>query len=196
MWFTVKEEVMREETINIYKFSELPEMVQMKVLDKWYEYEDFPFLCDNLSDSLYYTEDNIFDDFDLTYSLSYSQGDGLRIEGTIDLDKAIRILFPKITKKRRERFADNIHIYSKSNNWYTYASINDIKYDGGYDLKDKDEEYFEQLILPSIQEHYRKLCYDLERKGYEILEYRMTKEEFSEFSDSNEYEYTGDGARW
>lgn len=187
---------MREETINIYKFSELPEMVQRKVIDKWYEHEDYPFLCDDLSESLRNTEDNIFDDFELCYSLSWSQGDGLRIEGTIDLDKAIRILLPKITKKRRERFADNIHIYSKSNNQYCYASTYDIKYDGVYDLRAKDEEYFEQLILPAIQEHYIKLCHDLEIEGYSILEYRMTTEEFAELADINEYEYTGDGARW
>lgn len=37
------------------------------------------------------------------------------------------------------------------------------------------------------------ICKKLEKKGYEILKYRMTHEEFEEYAESNSYEYDEQG---
>lgn len=189
---------MRIEEVKIYKFEELVKDVQEKVIEKWYEKEDYPFLYGELKEQLKCNEENIFEnDFDLIYSLSYCQGDGLSIEGVINFEKALKLLFPKMKKKEKQFYLDNINVYSSGNNGpYCYCSKYDIKTGDFYyrgelseKLFDKKIAYFEDEILPAIQKHYLKLCKNLEKTGYSIIEYRMDVEEFTDFCEFNKYEF-------
>lgn len=188
---------MREAKVRLYRFDELLDSVKETVMAKFYEEEDYFFLSEDLSEWLYSDPYNIFSGgADLIYSLRYCQGDGLRIHGNIDLNRALILLFPDMKKKKREKYVGNIAVWTDSNNRYCYASKGDIRIDGGRDLTDKEHDYFFNHVVPFIQEHYMELCKSLERKGYEILEYRMTHNEFSDMSDNNEWEYLITGELW
>jgi hypothetical protein len=176
---------------KIYKFSELSKEVKEKVIEEWYKKEEYSFLEMDLEESLKCNEKNIFeDDFKLLYSLSYCQGDGLSIKGDINIEKCLSLLFPKMKKKDREFYIENIHLFSTGNNGrYSFASRNDIE-SCCDDEKEEKLLFFESEYFPVIQDHYIDLCKKLELEGYSILEYRMDTEEFS---DSNEYEYFENG---
>jgi hypothetical protein len=186
---------------KIYKFEELEKTVQEKVIDKWYEEKDYPLLYSDLKYDLKYDEKNIFDDdFRLYYSLSYCQGDGLRIEGDINLEKALTILFPKMKKKEKMFYIGAISIYSNGNSRYSYAAKSDIKMNDCFyndemesEEFDKKIEYFEENILPVIQDHYMDLCKSLENQGYSIIDYRMDIEEFTELCEAKNYEFYENG---
>jgi len=180
---------------KVFKFSELDKKVQEKVIEKWYEKEDYPFLESDLEENLKCSEKNIFDnDFKLQYSLSYCQGDGLSIQGDIDKEKILNLL----SEELKEKFKGKIYTLSSTGNkgHYCYHSNQDIVYDLDLcDEDDYDEFYtlFEEEVLPIVQNIYNELCSTLEKDGYSILEYRMDIEEFSEFSGSNDYEYFENG---
>ena len=186
---------MRIEEVEIFRFEELTKEVQEEVIKKWYEEEDYPFLNDDLRESLRNNEKNIFDDgFNLYYSLSYSQGDGLSIEGDINIDKIMLKLSPEL----REKFQGKIYkLYSSGNTGrYSFHSINDIKWE--LDLSDDDdheelEKLFEEEVTPEIYTIYNSLCVDLIKEGYSILEHRMSIKEFTENCETNNYEFYANG---
>lgn len=182
---------MRVAEINVYKFSELEKSVQEYVIEKYYENEDYPFLSSDLEESLKLNENNIFEDgFEINYSLGYSQGDGLCVIGDIDIKKIFNLLTPEL----QETLKDKVYrLYSTGNTGrYAYCSADQIGYE--LDLTDEDDydkmhELLAKEVLPIVQNIYVVLCKELEKHGYSILEYRMSTEEFSEYSDMNDYEY-------
>lgn len=186
---------MRTIEVKINKFEELEKSVQEYVIEKWYENEDYPFLNENLIEDLLSNDDNIFKEgFTLNYSLSCCQGDGLCIKGDIDIDKVMS----KVNKDLQEKFKDKIYrIYSTGNDGhYSYAHKNqiefelDVPFDSITEIDDSDYyKLFESEILPTIQDIYMDLCRQLEKIGYDIIEYRMDIDEFTEHANANDYEY-------
>ena len=180
---------------KVCEFSELSKEVQEKVIEKWYENEEYYFLSDDLYESLCSNVQNIFDrGFKVYYSLSCCQGDGLNIKGDIDLEKTLTLLFPDMKLRLKNRFLNEIKIYSNSrNNHYSFSSESDIDFECYNDFISTD---FENNYLPVIQDHYMDLCRDLEREGYSVIEYRMDIEEFTDMSECNEYEYFENGKQF
>lgn len=159
---------MRTETINIYKFSELSEKAKKRAIGKYYEIEEYPFLCEDLTEDVkdFLRSKNCnFENISLLYSLSYSQGDGLCFTGVIEKDgRELRL-----THSYRYYFAESVSMQFVDENGEEVDEIEELK-----------NIYFEA-------------CKRAEKQGYSILEYRMDENEFSEFSDANEYEYNEDG---
>lgn len=162
---------------TVYKFAELGKEVQGKVIENFYVLEDYPFLEDYLNERLVeiLKENNItIDNVSINYSLSYSQGDGFCFMGEFEKDnKTIKI--------------------TKSNyNYSHYKTVNIDIYkddeDGYRELEDEDEDYFD-----NFKALYKDICYALEKIGYAEIEFKMSSEDFADFSDSNEYEYFQDG---
>jgi hypothetical protein len=187
---------MRTIEVKVYKFEELQKDVQEKVIESWYEHEDYPLLYDDLVESLLSDDDNIFNEgFTLSYSLSGSQGDGLSIKGDINIEKVML----KCSKKLQKQFKDKIHsIYSTGNttNHYSYAHKRQIEFE--LDIpSDIDEipfyKTFETEILPDIQDMYMDLCNKLEKEGYDVIEYRMDIDEFTDHAEANGYAYYSNG---
>jgi sulfatase maturation enzyme AslB (radical SAM superfamily) len=186
---------MRIEEVKIFKFDELQESIQERIIEKYYEQEEYEYLSALLRESLEQKEDNIFtDDFKLFYSLSCCQGDGLCIQGDIDIKKIINLLSPELKTMFEDR---SYRLYSTGNKGrYSYHSIQDIQYELDFydnDNEEEIEELFNNEILPIVQNIYGKLCNELEKEGYSILEYRMSIAEFADFNNDN---YLENGRRF
>lgn len=153
---------------KVYKFEELSKEAKEYVKQKYYENEEYPFLCEDLTESckaLLEEAGASYSDIRLLYSLSYSQGDGLCFTGTIEKGgKELRL-----THNYRYYFANSVSMEF---------------------IGEQGEEVDE---ISELKDIYFSVCKKLEDEGYGILEYRMTDEEFSEFADNNEYEYTETG---
>ena len=166
---------------KVYKFSELSEEAKEKAINKWYEGEDYPFLEIDLTESCkaLLEENNIkYDDtLKLYYSLGYCQGDGLCFIG----DFVYRGKQFKISHSSRY-----YHEYS------TDIEVYDNKLDEWECLDDKmNKEY--KGIRGKFIEKYLKICRELEKEGYGIIEYRMDNEEFNELCEANGCMFTEDG---
>ena len=192
-------EVVKRE-YQVFNFNELSEEAKDKAIADHYEYEyeyGYTFLEDDIREELHQI-DNYFSDVELQYSLAYCQGDGLSFKGKFDLDKFLNNRYRKKLKKSvRRALSDYIYnIHSKGNTGhYCYAHKNDIEYD--YNYQDSREfSYLEKIwqqVLEDIQKYYLNLCHKLERYGYDILEYRMTYDEFDEYCEANEHRFYESG---
>jgi hypothetical protein len=162
---TQEDRTMRIKETKIYKFEELSDEAKERAIAKWYEDEDYPFLQDDLTESLKsLLSDNgcEYANIKTFYSLSYSQGDGLCFTGSITKDGKTL----KLTHNGR----------------YYYATSVTMDY--------YDEEMGDEIdAVEELKTIYFNLCYKLEKEGYAILEYRMDNDEFADNCDANNYEF-------
>lgn len=159
---------MRTIRIKAYKFNELSDTAKKHAIEKWYENEDYPWLQEDLTQSLHAILEEkgcTFKNLELLYSLSYSQGDGLCFTGSIS---------------KNGKTLNLTHNYR-----YYFARSTEREY------LDEDGEYIDKD--PELSEIYFSTCAALEKEGYGILEYRMNHDEFSEHCEINNYEFYADG---
>lgn len=153
--------------IKLYDFNELSEKAKEKAKAQWYECEDYPFLEDDLIESCqeYLRQAKVkFQDIAVLYSLGYSQGDGLCFTGTISKGKNSLVL---------------THNYR----YYFATSVTMTFYKNGEEVDENEE----------LKNIYLDTCRQLEKEGYDILEYRMDDDEFSEHCEVNGYTFEENG---
>ena len=163
---------MKKVYYNIYRFNELSKEAKAKAIQNWYEHEDFPWLTDDLKEScieqLKAAKIEIRNDkIALFYSLSHSQGDGLCFEGSF---------------RQGKWFIEIAH----SGNYYHSQSVN-------FTIEDAEGNEAPEKVFDRFKKQYRAICYVLEHKGYDIVDYRMDDIEFNEHCESNDYWFTKDG---
>lgn len=184
---------------NVYKFSELSEEIQDKIIEKYYENEQYEYLQDFLYDEFAEIDkDNYFNNAKLFYSLCYFKGDGLSISADFDFEKWINKK-TKFSERDKKRLIECIYKVDTKRNVnghnYTYSSFNDVGYDLNYEI---NEDLYEKLlkVINDIANYYLFVCKKLEKYGYETIEYRMSRKEFNEMADNNKYEYYIDGNQY
>lgn len=185
---------MKTKSYSVYTFDELSEKAKEHAKQKYYENEDYPFLGEDLKESLkdrapYWKET------ELQYSLSCCQGDGLSFSGTLDLKAFLEKFFPAM--KRAGVMLEYIYkIYSTGNKGhYQYAARAQVDIDYNY-TRGRQHKRLDKLaesIVEKVRDEYMDVCKKLEKEGYGILEYRMTDDEFAEHCEVNNYEFTEDG---
>ena len=187
---------MEIKTIKVYNFNELSTDAQEKAINDYYENEDYFFLNDDLEEELWQI-DNYFYDTQIYYSLSYSQGDGLCLSGTFDLENWLKDEY-----NFKQSINDAVHnlvysVESKINRRYSFASKSDILVETYYNLyKYPNLEELIDSIIDDIEDYYMDLCNKLELYGYSILDYRMDNVEFSDYADENGILYLSNGKQW
>lgn len=211
---------MRKEIITIYKFEELNDKAKQNAINKYRESMDWQIesgfitekFVEKLSDMGYPTDD-------LEWRLNYSQGDGVAFYGEVDIDKVIDRL-------EREGYDLNYNLYRAIKNknltiiariyrnsfGYRYSHYNtmDVEIDG-----DSAETMMEYLygdcecidkydeICDFILDLRNCICSDikvvskqLEKEGYNDIEYYSSDEAITETLIANEYEFTEDGVMY
>lgn len=199
---------MRTVETKIYKFEELSEDVQKKLIEKEQEFNyDAEWICKELTEEFsyrlgkaYYPNDKI------EWRLGYCQGDGVAFYGYIDRDNIrnlIKKVMPKSSPERKKLLAlskdflynlvDFVEI--QRNDWgYHYSHYNTMKL--SYDLTvttisettDKYFSWFDEFIkylLKDIKDTSR----ELERFGYEYLEGFQSEEYARECLENTDTEY-------
>lgn len=172
-------------TYNVYKLEEITPEAQEKARAKWSEKNDYYFLSDYLNEKLHelLEEKGIKDLNDTSkagtrptqviYSLGYSQGDGCMFEGDyIYTHKDKKYV---ITVKQSGRYT---HYNSKT--FYTHN-------EEGEEVDNWEE------VEDAFNADYKDICKELERQGYNFIEYEDSMESFQEACDANEYTFLEDG---
>lgn len=162
---------MKIKEINVYEFDELSEEAKQQAINNWYTNETYPCLEDNLEEFSYpLLEDNkieIMKNFDILYSLSNCQGDGVCFVGEFKWKK--------------------YHISITHNFRYYHNRSTDINITTQFDNEAKEE------IYKDFKKIYYSICDKIEKGGYEELEYRMDFKEFEELCQVNEYTFLENG---
>ena len=131
-------------------------------------------------------------DIEYTYSLNYSQGDGFGLMGSIDIDDALNLTNITFNQDEKDLF-DNLNNNGEGHrasheirifNPRRSTFFNDNMIDVIYNKKDIKETAEEVGIDIDINDFYNKLkqfdaklkevldqfCYDMEKRGYELLD--------------------------
>ena len=165
---------MKQKTINIYKFEELKEEIQVKVLNDMRENQDLYFLDEMLNDELNIllkkNKIKVVSDLELRYSLSSCQGDGVSFTGLFKWKN----YFIKI------ELGSNSNYYSHSNTTDIY-----IETQAGNEVKKEIEAIFKEI--------YKNICWEIEKYGYSLIEDANSDEYIKKEIDMNEYTFRSNG---
>jgi hypothetical protein len=139
-----------------------------------------------------------YGDVKLQYSLSYCQGGGLSFSCNNIKESLLLPLFAEILGEGKEKTSkiiieNSYFSNSGSNGYYCYASRNDIEYIFDYNIDAPNIENIVLQVETKIQNLYMELCKDLEKKGYEDIEYQCSDEAITETIIANDYEFLSNG---
>jgi len=195
-------------TVNLYRYEELPsEQAKEKARD-WYRHHIQPDATDwscitklfeeELADLGYPTED-------VSWSLSYCQGDGMAFYGKL-IDHKLDTLISRVAKenkkmrhlwfkKIRKWFADcDFALIIERNHYgYRYSHYNtmsvwvDIKSYGLNRAQEKNLELFAEWLESIIRADVKQVSKSLERLGYDEIERLSSDEEVEEALNSFDY---------
>lgn len=201
-------------TYKISEFSELSEDAKAKVkkwyLDNFYQNEEFSDICkEDLSHRFPKS------DLKVQYSLSYCQGDGLNVYGTLNLKDVLYNLSitPLTSFKPEDSFTEKekrtLCCYAKECGWeitlpqnhrYTYCIVDRIDFTEEWEyilteitppfknLNKKLMNRFQQYIV----DLFTKFCAELEAAGYHFF-YSIDDEAIKNVCDINEWMFLEDG---
>jgi hypothetical protein len=174
----------RDVTIQVMKFEELNPKVQQKVLDRFREDAFEPqFITEDFEENL--TEWGLQDP-KVYWSLSSSQGDGVAFEGSMDPDKFLG-------GTEFEKYIPNIYKISVTHEgrYYHWNSMKVAVDENDPEQAMPPEEYkkLEEFLKEKIQAKSR----ELEKAGYDVIEYQTSDEVIKENIAANEYEFYQDG---
>lgn len=189
------------ESYNIYSFSELSLEAKEKVRE-WYLKGQEPFvftsMCLERLSELFPKSD-----LKVQYSLSYCQGDGFNIYGTIHLDELFEKIQDHFSEKEIRFFKWSLSEFYDSckmqvNNHYCYCicNRNDFIEDLVYDMECNNIRNIPEKTLEKFNEaageYLINLCNYFEEQGYDYF-YEVSEEILEEYCESNEYEFLENG---
>jgi hypothetical protein len=166
---------------KVYTFDELDQKAKDKARELYNsEGDNTPFLTDDLRE---YIHEELTDKgykvmgfstsenptIQPLYSLSYSQGDGLMFEGTV-------------SDKDGNEFTIK---HSSSNYCHSKTAI--------IEGTDKNGEELADEFISQFTAVYEAICEDIEKRGYDEIEYANSEEVFRETAEANDWLFLKNG---
>ena len=192
---------MKTKTINLYKFEELTAEQQEKVLDKYRDFNDdvFESYVNDECNTLEIIESG-FNNPEIHYSLSYSQGDGACFDcNDFDFD----LLLKDWQHKHKNWIVNILKNYcefgiSRNQFGYHYSHANTRNFEINYCSSPLDYD-FHKRIIQAINEAEKyienlryKLAENLTNRLYEQLEWLQSDEQIAESLIDNEYYFNAE----
>lgn len=185
-------------TYKIYEFSELSEDAKAKVkewyLNNFYQNEEFSDMCkEELSHRFPKS------DLKVQYSLSYCQGDGLNVYGTLNLkDVLYNLSITPLTSFKPKECGWEITL--PQNYRYAYCMVDriDLAEEWEYILTEITPPFknLNKKLMKRFQQYivdlFTKFCAELEAAGYQFF-YSIDDESMENVCKINEWEFLEDG---
>lgn len=197
---------MRIEQVEIYNYDELTVASKENAV-KWFQEtlnHEFSYETEYITqDFTSALEEKGYEGLEVQWSLNHCQGDGVAFYGTLFTTELVklseRLLSDKDYKRLKaiakgEDFSIEINRCNYHyNHWNTMETyLNDEHVFGDYPKVWELLQKLERAISDDIKEVSR----ELERKGYEQIEYYLTSKEYAEGEiRANEYEFDVNGGR-
>lgn len=141
----------------------------------------------------------------ISYSLSYSQGDGLSFKA--DKYEHLEQLFIEVLGPGKEKTAQILaenctQKFTGNTGHYCYAHRNQIdlyleNYTSSINVTNTNNiDAVIQKVLTKLENLYLEICGELEKQGYNEIDYQLSDECLKEENIANDYEFTEDGKRY
>ena len=195
---------MRNISVGVYKFDELPVQIQAKVIER-YRDSLADLLDEDLKEVMNMELNNLTHnlDFELSYSLNYCQGDGASftggVEGKEELFALAELVYGNKIPRNVLRLITCDIIYevefARCNYHYVHkytvqaSIISDCNTDKDYCHIDKAIDEFEK----AIDEWRLQACDTLEKFGYDTIENLYGDNNIKGFIAENDFEFFSDG---
>jgi glutamate racemase len=187
---------MKTETIQIYSFNELSEEVQKAVIKKERECIEIElcFFSEYCEEQI--KEAGFLSNINLTYSLNNSQGDGFSFNCTHYIK--FKELFESILGNQKQSTIDLIinnceFVLNRKYSRHSYPSRSDVR----FELDCFESPNIVELVNKvqnNLRDIYINLCKELEKQGYDEIDYQYSDEYIIEYL--LEGEFLKDGAKW
>lgn len=191
-----------EYDVNVYEYDELSEKAKQKVKDWYLEGQEPSWFSDCCNMRLKELFPN--SELEVEYSLGYSQGDGLNIYGSVNLNDLWNEIDKSKYTDKEKKFMEYVlktHAvdYTMKQN-YRYGYCNSSSWDFTEDIID-DMEWTQQRGIKydvlekfneDCKEYMENLCGDFEKDGYAYF-YEVDDETLAEFCAENDYKFEEDG---
>ena len=195
---------MRNVSVDVYNFDELPVSVQTKVIDRYRNRlsdlssdvlkEDMNMELNNHTHSL---------DFELSYSLGYCQGDGVSFVGSVEgkaklLTLAGLVYDNKIPKNISRLIEWNIIYeveFARCNYHYVHEYSVQVNIIENYNIT-KDYLHISKAMAEfetAIDKWRLQICDTLEKFGYDTIEILYGDDNIKSFIAENDFEFFSDG---
>ncbi len=197
---------MRIEQVEIYQYDELTVSAKENAR-KWFEEslnEEFSHETECITQDLTSAlEEKGYEGLEVNWSLSHCQGDGVAFYGTLYTSEVLQIAKRLLSEKEYNRleiisqcedivFEINNSGWGRYHHWNTMSvELIDVCYWEDYP---KVWELLKKLER-AIAEDIREVSKELERKGYEQIEYYFSKEYAEDEIRANDYEFDVNGGR-
>lgn len=178
---------MKVKEVTMYKFNELEEKSQKAAIVNYRENQihqlnrdTADFLRDWMLEQL---ELKGYENMQVYFSLTYSQGDGVRFEGSLNRDAILNIakrllsddsyhLLLNLTEAGYELWGN---IEGTSNRYYHYNTMRvTVESDAEYEYDVENIEYLLESLENNITTEVQRISKELEAGGYEEIEHRRT----------------------
>lgn len=210
----------RKFEIELFSFDELSKKAKERAIK---DFADDPEKTWDQDDSERLTEmfENDLEDhyglgkFEVYWSLGYCQGDGVCFKGTVDIPKFIK------TEKQEKKFqkiiwldeqgAISVKISNRNRSCHYNSMEFDIDYPGAregdlgpqgpreWSPRDVSPEGLDKLVeefVEYLKDRVQEISQEMEKAGYEEIEYHRSDDYVTEILENRDYEYTKDGERW
>jgi hypothetical protein len=193
---------------TVYKFNELPEDIQDKVLENLYDINiDFDWWDGDLDEWKGKLKESGFDNGDINFSVFHSQGDGASF--TADLKTILESRKDKYPVLYKYWMNDEIDLYgdvtrTDSRNGHKFTAktrldydlcIDEDEYPDGFDLDTLYDTLRAQAdnLEDEIEDLRQSLCEDIYSELSKEYDYLTSREAIIETIEANDYDFTEDG---
>lgn len=166
---------MRTITTKVYKFNELSDEAKEQATEAWRDGMDYPYLEEAMQDQLEYLLEKYKVtpiDVQVRYSLGYSQGDGASFTGEVEFGAY------------RATISTNYY-----GNWYSHSksvSVSEM-------TSKKTDKEAPDATYAKLEKIVETIGDELEKFGYEEIEYEQSDDVIAELLLANDYEFNEDG---
>lgn len=168
---------MKEINIKLYEYGELSDKAKERALDDWNRGDYDPMMKSHMTNLLKEKLDERGMKYDTNsicafYSFNNRQGDGFVFEGKIE---------------HKGHTVDIMH----SDAFYYH------KYTASFDFQDDNGECtLSAGDMESFKQAYREICDDMEKIGYDHIEYEQSEDNFMSVCEANGYMFEENGKMW
>jgi len=160
---------------DVYTFDELDDKAKEKARDWYRQDNDMPFLWGHLMnltkealEEAGFKVGEMGQKFDVHYSLSHCQGDGLSFTGDLYRDG------------KHYRAVQHGSLYVHENTMSVYEIT----------------EYGNEIDASEVEEECREIAKKMRDAGYDAIDYENSAENIDQAMEANEYTFTKDGKRF
>ena len=196
---------MRNVSVDVYNFDELPVSVQAKVIDR-YRDRLADLLNDDLKGDMEWKLNNYVGglDFELSYSLGYCQGDGVSFAGSVEGKEELLTLAGLVyggdkIPRNISRLINCDIIYkvefARCNYRYTHGRTVQTSIIDNYNISSR-YHYIRKAINKfqnDINKWRLKTCDILEKEGYEVIDNLYSDNNIKNYIAENDFEFFSDG---